>query len=789
MKKGSITVFLSFILVLLFSFLLTTLEAARIRGATAYLSMLSGLAGDSFLASYYYPLFQNYRLFGVNSGEEGDSPEAAIQAQLLNNLCFGTEGLSGGLLRLQSTEVTELEYETMLSDGGAKFLSQIRQQTVLDGVTVALEELFSEEQFAEAGEAGTIYREQEEALAVTATVTSELIKLMELVDGICMGENGIDFDANGKMQANETFIKQFVTMEQAELKAAFDNAEVFRVISGEFFRADRAAGRIESLLLEVQWLDRAISATESNRYYYQLRVKELKAAWLAEKGRLEEEQQEEEEPDDTVLLELEKELEEAERLLAAEETAGDSYRATRYRVLAEAGSQHDELRKKWTAVQSALEEALKVTEQLEKKQKTAKAAVEAYEAFLEGRKEKLSDELYQVFLQELDKMKLYAGLDERGFSLELIRQSLEADRDLLKKLEPSAFSTQSYSALLQELSAIKSGMDAYTVEGLWFSYGDIVVAEQTWDNVTGFLSDLLTTGVLSLVGISREELSDRSLSGEELPSAGLKKEKLLDGLLECIGEVQELFQNGGIGEVLKSAGNAALDGTALELYCRKYFHSYGEAAPYTKLNYEREYLVFGNTEDKSNLFSMVLYLVAIRTLLCMVMILKQPDRVSRLETLSAGVVGFTGMPVLAAVVKYSVLLLWSVEEALVEVTALLQGKRIAVVGTGTVSYSELFLINQTMIEKKAGTVPDGIGAAYQDYLTVLSLTKGTKEKVYRAMDLIQENMRFRYDDGFRMRNVVTGISFCTKTTLNKLFDTGLFLPAVYEPESRQVVGY
>jgi hypothetical protein len=56
----------------------------------------------------------------------------------------------------------------------------------------------------------------------------------------------------------------------------------------------------------------------------------------------------------------------------------------------------------------------------------------------------------------------------------------------------------------------------------------------------------------------------------------------------------------------------------------------------------------------------------------MVMIIKQPDRMAELEALSAGVAGFTGIPVLAAVVKYGALLLWSVEEALVEVSALLQ---------------------------------------------------------------------------------------------------------------------
>ena len=79
--------FLSLVLVLLFSFVMTTLEAARIRGATAYFSMISDMAGDSVLASYYYPLFQNYRIFGVDAGdEEGFFTQRDIGEKLNENI-------------------------------------------------------------------------------------------------------------------------------------------------------------------------------------------------------------------------------------------------------------------------------------------------------------------------------------------------------------------------------------------------------------------------------------------------------------------------------------------------------------------------------------------------------------------------------------------------------------------------------------------------------------------------------------------------------------------------------
>lgn len=778
--------FLSLVLVLIFSFLMTTLEAARIRGATAYVSMITDLAGDSVLADYYYPLFQNYRIFGVDAGdEEGFFSQGKLAEKIKENVTFGLSGTSGGLLKFKESGVNRLRCRYLPEDDCEAFFSQIKQQVVMDGLSLGLDKLFNEEQFTEAGVVGEIYREQEEALAVTATVTEELLKLMELTDGIRMGDNGIAFDKNGRMQVEEHFIKQIVPMTGPELQSLYDNEEVYTAVSGSLFRADTAAGQITGLLTQVQQLESWISTAEYNIWNYTQRIQELKREYNAEKQRLEKEK----DTDKTLLLKLEKEIKEQETLIEAEENAIYGYELRQSSILSSVKTQYGELKEVLEGVQEVLEDALKVTERLEKKQVVAKLAVEAYEIFLKGMKEKLSGDLYEVFLKELEKMKIYAGLNERGFSLPVIRQSLQNNKALLESLSLPRFSATNVSGMISALSAVKNRMGEYTVEGLWFSYGEIVVAEQTFKNITGFLAELLTTGTLSLVGISKEELSERSLSGTDLPSAGLEEESLLEELMACIEEVQALFQSGGIGEVLLAARDSALKGTALELYSMKYFKCFGEASPYTRLNYEREYLIFGNGGDKSNLLSMVLYLVAIRTLLNMVMILKQPDRVLQLEALSAGVAGFTGIPILSAVVKYSVLLLWSVEEALVDVAALLQGKRIPVVGPGRVLFGELLFMNKAAIGRKATLCPDVPGAAYTDYLALVSLTRPTKVKAYRALDLVQENIRIRYRDSFRIRNVVTGISFQTVTKLQPLFDAGIFTPEVYEMKKEIETAY
>jgi len=781
MRKGSITVFLSLVLTILFSFVLTTLEAARIRGATAYAAMVTDLAGESFLASYYYPLFENYRLFGVNAGDrDGFFSEEELRKDIQKDMTCGMEEQTGGLLRFQNTEVKIVEYQTLLSKGEEEFFGQIRQQVVLDGASLLLSELFSEELFTEAGTVGKVYRQQEEALEVTANVTKEVLRLMEQVDGIKMRNTGIDFDRNGRLQANNDFVKQIVPMELRPIRESYGNEEVFGTVADKFYRIDKAAVRVLEYLAEIAEVNRKIEETAKKIAEYQSSLAAL-SRQLAELALAEDH-------DNDAIAGIRQAMAGISAALEQQRAFLEEYQELKEFLLMAAQGEYSGIVQKVSGVTRVLRQSLNTVETLEKKQQIAKSAVSTYESFLEGVETSLSGEVYEVFEKELERMKVYAGLGEQGFSVVTIRQSLSTNYNILGSFVFSGFSEERLGEVAREMNAVIEGMKGYTTRGLWFTYGDIVVAENTWENVMGALGALLATGVLSLVGVSKEEISAGELSGKELPSAGISGNSIFEELMNCIEEVTGLLQN-GMGEVLRAAGNAALDGTALELYCMKYFHSFGEESPYTRLKYEREYLIFGAEKDKSNLLTVVLHLVAVRTLLCMVMILKQPERMAKLESLGAGVVGFTGIPVLAAVVKYGVLLLWSVEEALIEVSAMLQGKRIAVVGTGMVAFSELFSISKELIARKSEQLPSGIGAEYQDYLALLSLTKRTKDKAYRVLDLIQENIRWRYKDGFRIRNVVTELTFTVGTETKVLFDVGTFPEEAYRIICREARAY
>lgn len=779
MRKGSITVFLSLVLVLLFSFLMTTLEAARIQGAKAYLSMISNLAGDSFLAGYYYPLFQDYRLFAVNAGdEEGNFSPEAVREELQANMTCGMEGVSGGLLRFRETTVEIKEYRTLLSEEET-FLSQVKQQAVLDGLTLPLQELFSGEQIKEAAMAGNLYREQEKALEATASVTTEVLKLMELADGVSATKSGIQFDREGNIRIKEQFLKQILPTEKAEIKGQYENKDVYDAVSGSFWRAESEAQKIKNLLTDAEEYARKISSCERSLDRCNLRIEMLE-------NKLEKFSSQEEiaegEPE-----QVKTELEEQENRRKEEKKKKKSYEKKHTEILESAKTKYNGLKKNLEEISEKTEEALLVVTRVEKKQEAAQRTVKAYEIFLSGTREDVSEELFQTFSGELEMMKDYAGLNESGLYPEKIRESLTANQNLLQTLALHGFSKGNPGENKKEMENIINRMPEYTAEGLWFSYGELSATKNSGEDVTGALKELLSRGIFSLVGVEEDTLSKKGLEGKNLPSGTDGGGRQSEDLMESMAEVMQLLQRGEFEKILEEVQGDLTDKTALELYGRKYFGCYGETKQDTRLDYEREYLVFGEKKDKDNLQDMVLYLLAVRTLFCMVMILKQPDRMAELDSFATGVAGCTGIPVLAAVAKYSMLLLWAVEEALVEVFALLQGKKLSVMGNGCVEFYELFMLSKEAIAQKAKTLPAGGGISYSEYLSFLSLLKGTSKKTYRAMDLIQENIRLRYNDGFRIENQITGLSYSTTVRLKSMFDTGFFDTEVYETEHREEV--
>lgn len=258
-KRGSITVFLSLILTLLFSFVLTSLEAARLEGARTYLSMLSSLAGDSFLASYYFPLFEEYGLLGVDAGYGTRYlSQAQMEETLRGHIAYATESMEGGLLELDKPKVDVLRYETLFAEEA--FLGQVKKQAAYEGLGMVLEKFLDSAAIRDSAAAGELYQKQQVLQKEATDTVRELLKLMMLVDGISTGEQGILPDERGNPETEECFIKQLAPMTSDELRSAFGNDQIYHALESSFFypqeKAEMVFSLLESALLAADEIDR-----------------------------------------------------------------------------------------------------------------------------------------------------------------------------------------------------------------------------------------------------------------------------------------------------------------------------------------------------------------------------------------------------------------------------------------------------------------------------------------------------------------------------------------------------
>lgn len=808
-QKGSITAFLALILTLLFSFVLTTLEAARISAAGSYVSMLSSMSGDSFLASYYFPLFEEYGLLGVDAGYGTTALlYSRVEEALKGKIAYAADSLQNSMLSMTEPEITVRGYETLLSGDGTEFLRQVKQQVAYEGFRIALGELFDAAMLRDSASVGEVYRKQEKVQEEAANTVAELLKLMTLVDGIATGKQEIKFDSEGRPRTVHAFIKQLAPLSETELRGAFGNEQIFGVLQ-PLFLYPQTAGSDAKACLEV-----AIEAEEElEQIYFLIDACEIsKEELTARRNAVEQEQKEWErrakeaakteeaeslqeamqniERCDVVIFSLHGEIKELETELEELWREAGAKRQYYQAMLKKACASYEIIRGTINAVIPLLKEAERIIDVLENKQKAAKASALAYELFLKEKETTLSSKLYETFQKELESLKLYLGMAEQGYVPTVMRQSLKENQELLTRLALSEFQEKELKAMLRKVEQFTEGIVSYKLEGLWFTYGDVRAGKSTGEHIKDALQQLLSTNVCALAGISEEEISSSKLSKVGLPSSSFESQPFYENLSQCISKITSNFSGNGIAGIVSMLMGTVGDVLALELYFSEFFSDYQNQQEHTKLAYEREYILFEKESDVGNLTQMVMSLVAFRSLFTMTALLQNTEKMTQISTIAQAAAGMTGIPLLSVIIKYSLLLLWAVEEAFVETAALLQGKRIAFFSAeGTISAAELFRFGRGLVITKAKGIADSIiGTAYSDYLLLFSLLESKTKKCYFAMDLIQENIRMRYRDSFRMRNVVTAVSFETSTKLTKTWFPEYFSKA-FQIQKGQEISY
>lgn len=231
---------------------------------------------------------------------------------------------------------------------------------------------------------------------------------------------------------------------------------------------------------------------------------------------------------------------------------------------------------------------------------------------------------------------------------------------------------------------------------------------------------------------------------------------------------------------------------ALE-YADRYFSDYREPGENHALSYELEYLLCGRASDRDNLEGVAGRLLLFREAANVTYLLSDSGKRNEAHALAELLAGFTGNPVIVRVVQIGIIAAWAYIESILDVRALLDGDRIALVKQGNQWTSSLGSFSEVAgREHKAQNCENGL--SYQDYLKGFLFFADRNEWSVRMMDLIEKNLRLAPDSqNFRIDHMICDLAFETEFSAEPLFWRWIAVSSPLLPEqnfwSRQEFSY
>lgn len=210
----------------------------------------------------------------------------------------------------------------------------------------------------------------------------------------------------------------------------------------------------------------------------------------------------------------------------------------------------------------------------------------------------------------------------------------------------------------------------------------------------------------------------------------------------------------------KETGNLPVQGAILEelwfvKYLETHMGSYRQISSNHALDYEWEYILNGESSDRDNLKETVKSLIMIREIANMGYLIQDQQKCIEAEELAVALMGWSMNPPVVDATKWGILAAWAYSESILDVRALLEGRRIA-----WIKNAEQWTtgINQT------GEVVDGFAMAkdcengwdYLKYLQFLICMKKDSAVNYRSMDIIEVNTNAMYGKSIQMDHMMTG---------------------------------
>lgn len=348
------------------------------------------------------------------------------------------------------------------------------------------------------------------------------------------------------------------------------------------------------------------------------------------------------------------------------------------------------------------------------------------------------NEINGVLKDELNNLRRYVtNSEEDTYRINQTDQKLQETLDKLTGIgelgevidKGGDINPENVDNLREKLEECVNNLIGYSLEGIGIQY-EATATEQEDSGFLEQVKQIKEQGIRSLVLPDGSEVSENTIKRDNLPSV-----------------VDQTAGEASSRSILDEGKERAL----FNEYLVTHFGDYTNIKEKSALSYELEYLIGGETCDKDNLYDVIDQLLLIREGSNLIYLLSDTEKRQEAYQMAIGIVGFTGMPVLITVTQFLILGAWAFGEAVLDVRALLAGKKVALLK----SKDSFKMSLQGLANIKNESIPDNSqGLTYNNYLRIMLLMQSKTMLYYRTMDLIQVNIQKNYDDLFRMNQCI-----------------------------------
>lgn len=226
----------------------------------------------------------------------------------------------------------------------------------------------------------------------------------------------------------------------------------------------------------------------------------------------------------------------------------------------------------------------------------------------------------------------------------------------------------------------------------------------------------------------------------------------------------------GVGVIQVPPGaSSKSEGLIFNEYALTHCGNYSAPKEPSALAYQTEYILGGKYNDEANLKAVIRQLLLVREGANFLYLSTDPTRREEIKAAAGAVAALLLLPEAEPVFAAIITAGWAFAESLVDVRALLSGKRVAVVKDASTWQVGLEAIKALLSPAGLDAVVRDVqgGMNYEGYLRILLAMKGRSAVIGRTMDMVESTIRAEGRSGFRLDTCIDALTFTVKVRAEK----------------------